>query len=158
MMLRAMLEGVDGVSLDLIAFSEAYERCKGALIPDVVIEVDARVDFRGDQMQLIVEAVRQCADPAPVLDAPHEERFFHIWLPPEYEDELPHRLYELLKAFPGDDRVWLHCQGKKLLPRLRVDADGSLTSAARALVGNNAVRLDVVTHASVPTLEAYSAD
>jgi len=158
MMLRAALEGVDGVSLDLIAFSEAYERCKGALVPDVVIEVDARVDFRGEQVQLIVEAVRQCADPAPVLDVPHEERAFHIWLPPAYEDELPHRLYELLRAFPGDDRVWLHCQGKKLLPRLRVGADGSLIAAARALVGSNAVRLDVITHASAPTLEAFSAD
>ena len=58
MMLRATLEGVDGVSLDLIAFSEAYERCKESLIADAVVEVDVRIDLRGEQVQLLIEAVR----------------------------------------------------------------------------------------------------
>ena len=62
MMLRATLEGVDGVSLDLIAFSEAYERCKESLIADAVVEVDVRIDLRGEQVQLLIEAVRPCAE------------------------------------------------------------------------------------------------
>jgi DNA polymerase III subunit alpha len=163
MMLRATLEGVDGVSLDLIAFSEAYERCKESLIADAVVEVDVRVDLRGEQVQLLIEAVRPCAEVVePVNAVPREERHAHIWLPPENSDDLAHRLYELLKAYPGDDRVWLHCTSpdgpKKLLPRLRVDADEHFASAARALIGPNAVRLTVVTRGGPPELEAYSAD
>ncbi len=162
MMLRATLEGVDGVSLDLIAFSEAYERCKESLIADAVVEVDVRVDLRGEQVQLIIEAVRGCAETEPTPAAPREERHAHIWLPHENTEDLAHRLYELLKAYPGDDRVWLHCTSpdgpKKLLPRLRVDADEHLASAARALVGPNAVRLEVVTRGGQSEREAFSAD
>jgi hypothetical protein len=39
-----------------------------------------------------------------------------------------------------------------------VDADEHFASAARALVGLNAVRLAVVTRGGPPELEAYSAD
>ncbi len=163
MMLRATLEGVDGVNLDLIAFSEAYERCRENLIADAVIEVDARIDFRGEQLQLIVEAVRICADAEPEIALPREERRIQIWLPPTTDDHLSHQLYELCKAYPGDDLLYLHCQEsdgqwKKLLPRMRVDADEGLAAAARALVGAEAVRTDVVVFMPERAYEPFSAD
>jgi hypothetical protein len=163
MMLRAALEGVDGVSLDLIAFSEAYERCKDALVPDVVIEVDVRVDLRGEQVQLLVEAVRQCADPEPAVDAPRIERRFHIALSIENTGDMHSRLHDLLRAYPGSDVVLIHCQTptgwRVLRPMfLRVDGDEGLQTAVRALIGRDAVRVETVTIARSAEYEQFSAD
>lgn len=163
MMLRATLEGVDGVSLDLIAFSEAYERCKELLIADSVIEVDARVDFRGEQVQLLLEAVRPCAEPTPVEHLAREERRLHLSLPADAHDDLHGRLHDLLKAYPGSDVILLHCEtpvGRKVLRPmfLRIDGDASLVAAVRALLGPEAVRVEVVAVPTVAEYEPYSAD
>ncbi len=163
MMLRATLEGVDGVSLDLIAFSEAYERCKEALIADTVVEVDVRVDLRGEQVQLLVEAVRPCADPDPTASEPQIERRVHISLAVGSSDDLHSRLHDLLRAYPGSDVVLIHCQTQAgrcvLRPMfLRVDGDASLQAAVRGLIGRDAVRLETVTLARPSDYEQFSAD
>ncbi len=163
MMLRATLEGVDGVSLDLIAFSEAYERCKEALIADTVVEVDVRVDLRGEQVQLLVEAVRPCADPDPIVSEPQIERRVHISLAVGSSDDLHSRLHDLLRAYPGSDVVLIHCQtpaGRRVLRPmfLRVDGDANLQAAVRGLIGRDAVRFETVTLARPSDYEQFSAD
>lgn len=162
-MLRATLEGVDGVSLDLIAFSEAYERCKDALMADVVIEVDARVDFRGEQVQLIVEVARPCLAPETGAETPRVERRVHLLLAPDATDDLYSRLHDLLRAYPGGDVVLLHCltpAGRRVLRPmfLRVDGDESLRAAVRGLIGSEAVRVETVTVVPPPAYEQFSAD
>jgi len=163
MMLRATLEGVDGVSLDLIAFSEAYERCKEALIADTVVEVDVRIDLRGEQVQLLVEAVRPCADVEPMTSEPQIERRVHISLASGSSDDMHGRLHDLLRAYPGGDVVLIHCQtaaGRRVLRPmfLRVDGDASLQAAVRALIGRDAVRVEAITLARPADYEQFSAD
>ncbi len=164
MMLRATLEGVDGVSLDLIAFSEAYERCREALVADRVLEVDVRVDLRGEQVQLIVEAVRQCVEPEPEARlVVRETRRLHIMLPPRPPDEFSVRLLDLLNAYPGSDEFLLHCawpSRKRILRpfRMRVGVDANLTAAVRALVGADKVHVETVQSRAPQEYEAFSAD
>src|SRR5581483_11052864 len=96
MMLRATLEGVDAISLDLIAFSEAYERCKDVCVADTVVEADVRIDLRGEQVQLLVEDMRRVAEPEPVVEEPREIRRLHLWVPMRDDLELHGRVQELL--------------------------------------------------------------
>jgi DNA polymerase-3 subunit alpha len=163
MMLRAVLEGVDAISLDLIAFSEAYERCKEFCVADAVVEVDVRVDLRGEQVQLLVEEMRPCAEPEPVASAPTEERRLHLWLPARDDLELHGKVHDMLRAYPGNDAIYLHCdtpRGRRVLhpARLRVDAETSLVSALGALMGADAVRVEIVTRAHADDVAMYSAD
>ena len=162
MMLRATLEGVDGVTLDVIAFSEAYERCREHLVADSVIEVDARVDVRGEQVQLLVEAVRPCAPLEPLDTAPRERRRLHIWLSAGCTDEVAGRLLDLLKAYPGGDEAYMHCRmtsgAAVLRPRQRVDADENLAAAVRALIGAQSARIEIATIPAEAVYESYSAD
>ena len=163
MMLRGAIEGVDGVTLDLIAFSEAYERSREALIGDTVVEVDARVDVRGEKVQLLVENVRPCAESEPVSTEPTITRRVHIWLRTQCSDDLGVQIFDLVRAYPGSDEIWLHFVlpgGNKILrpDNLRVDGDQSLCAALKTLAGPNAVRVETVTETRETAYEQYSAD
>jgi DNA polymerase III alpha subunit len=163
MMLRAALEGVDAITLDLIAFSEAYERCKEICVADAVVEVDVRFDLRGEQVQLLVEGMRRCAEPEPVIAVPTEVRRLHLRVPISDDLALHGRAQELLWAYPGNDEIRIHCTGgdgkeKHLLSRRRVDAHETLLDALRELIGHDAVSVQIVTTTPVDEYAAYSAD
>jgi DNA polymerase-3 subunit alpha len=163
MMLRATLEGVDAISLDLIAFSEAYERCKDFCVADTVVEVDVRLDQRGEQMQLLAEDMRPCADPEPVVETPIEFRRLHLWVPARDDLDLHGRVQEFLWAFPGSDEIRIHCQRRDgreavLLSRRRVDVEETLLTSLRSLLGPEAVRVEIASRGSMDDFTAFSAD
>lgn len=163
MMLRATLEGLDGVTCDIIAFSEAYERCKEHFAPDVPLELDVRVDQRGEQIQMIVEGARTIA---PTVEeetrAPRAARRLHLWFGRDCTDDLLIRVRELLTAYPGDDELLLHrdtARGVRVLRPLflKVDAEPGLVAALANLCSVDAVRVEQLRAAPLP-LEEVSAD
>ena len=163
MMLRALLEGVDGITIELIAFSEAYERCKAVFVADAVIEVAARVDVRGEQVQLIVERARACAEPEPVTTAPAESRRLHLWVPARDDVQFHGHVVDLLNAYPGDDEVHIHFTkadgtARPYHSRRRVDAEQSLLAALRSLIGADAARVEIVPPPTHDASMAYGTD
>jgi len=151
MMLRAALEGADGVTMDVIAFSEAYERSKEALIADTPVELEVRVDQRGEQIQLLIENAKVCiVTVMPEERAPQPVRRLHVRLPlAAADDDRAPRLHDLLRENRGDDEVYLHCEGESedglylvLKPmHLRVEAGPELLADLLTLLGPAAARV-----------------
>ena len=168
MMLRAALEGADGVTMDVIAFSEAYERSKEALIADTPVELEVRVDQRGEQIQLLVENAKVCVVVTPeAASAPRPVRRLHVRLPlAAADDDRAPRLHDLLREHRGEDEVYLHCAGEDgvylvLKPmHLRVEAGPELLADLHNLLGLAAARIitQMPAPAALPNYEAVSAD
>ena len=167
MMMRAVLEGGDGASIEVIAFSEAYERCKQHLIADTPLEIEVRIEQRGESLQLIVESAKPCVVTAPEASSPPRPlRQLHVRLPLDRADDLAIRVRELFALYTGGDEVYVHIVGGEratvLRPvRLRIEAGREIVADLRALLGPAAARVvTVVALAPVPLpeYEAMSAD
>jgi hypothetical protein len=126
-MLVAKLEDLTG-SLDFVAFPESYEKFRELLRDDAIVEVAGKLDERNESLQLICDAVRPY-DPAGEAGAetpddprdgddarapaPEQERTqeLRILVPTtadmEADIERMHRLYDVLKLYPGSDRITL---------------------------------------------------
>ncbi len=162
MMLRAMLEGVDGASSEVIAFSESYERNRENLIPDTPLELDVRVDQRGEQVQLLIEAVRLCVVEELQPATLQVRQRLHLRFGRECSDDLLVQVRDLLTGYQGNDEVILHREtddGVRVLRpmRLRVEADRSLAATLGGLIGRGAVCIETVNAATL-ALDAISAD
>ncbi len=125
-MLVAQLEDLEA-SRDLVAFPEAYERFREMWVEDAVLRVKAKVDQRGEDLQLICESVQPYGESLQqFLGLPQEEvgqppaegersstvLNVHLKLPVsgdlERDLELLKQLSRLLREHPGRDMITLH--------------------------------------------------
>uniref|UniRef100_A0A831TI39 DNA polymerase III subunit alpha n=1 Tax=Thermorudis peleae TaxID=1382356 RepID=A0A831TI39_9BACT len=129
-------------SIELVIFPDLYEESRELLAEDMVLRVNARVDVRNEDVQLIAQQIR-LAQVAPPADEP-EPAIIHLRLPvtgdPNDDIAAMHRLRDLLAEFPGEDRLILHLPtgGGEVLLRtsLRVDWCPDLAHVLEEAVGS----------------------
>jgi len=135
------LEDLTG-SVELVAFPDVYERYSELWNPDQIVEVTAKVDRRGEQLQLICESATSEIAVACRMAKPR--RAVHLRLPEaptlEHERRIMQNLYELLVHYEGDDEVVLHVPTSRGVVKLRsrsrrVDWNPELEAALREVLG-----------------------
>lgn len=93
----------DSGSLPFVVFPRTYEECKALLDEDAVVLLKAKVDYRDEELQLLVEKVS--APNMSELDHVASSIHHEIFIPRKTSQETLQELGELLKKSPGDDSV-----------------------------------------------------
>ena len=103
------LEDLTG-SIELVAFPDCYERHAAVWETDQIVEVVAKLERRGEQLQLVCETAS--AEITSVSAPPPPRRAVHLVFPisadPQADIDRMHRLDEVLRHHEGDDEVVLH--------------------------------------------------
>ncbi|WP_175953954.1 DNA polymerase III subunit alpha [Schaalia sp. Marseille-Q2122] len=131
----ATVEDLSG-SVEVLFFPRSYETIQSFLVPDIIVQVEGKVNIRDDQLSLYGQSmtildVREDADDPVDLEMPLS-RCTHAVL---------HELRECLEAFPGGSPVRLHLRepGRttivELDPKLRVSQSSAFFSQVKAVVG-----------------------
>lgn len=114
-------------SVELVVFPDLYEQVRDLITEEAVLAVQARVEERNEELQLVAQAL---SDPRGLLDeVTTPVRAVHIRLPisdsSERDIEVMHALRELLSQFPGDDALYLHLPvgGREVVLRARLRVD-----------------------------------
>src|SRR5262249_4258026 len=93
-------------SIELVAFPDCYEQHAELWEPDVILEVTAKVDRRGEQLQLICDTVTTEIKQAPRRTA---RRAVHLRFPAstnlDQDIRLMQDVFEVLILFEGDDEI-----------------------------------------------------
>ncbi len=130
------LEDLTG-TIELVAFPDCYERHASLWQEDAILEIDAKLELRGEGLQLVCErASGEVA--APVASVPR--RLIRVRLPASADVwtdiEVMQRIDAALRRFDGDEALVLH------VPR----ADGSeavLSSRSRLVEWGDDLRLEL---------------
>lgn len=93
----------DSGSLPFVVFPRTYEEYKTLLDEDAVVLLKAKVDYRDEELQLLVEKVS--APNMSELDHVASSIHHEIFIPRKTSQETLQELGELLKKSPGDDSV-----------------------------------------------------
>ena len=120
------LEDLTG-TIELVAFPDIFERTAGIWTVDAVLLIEAKLDRRGEALQLICETATTELPAAPTK--PASRRTVHITLPATRDVwadiQVMHRLDGIFRQHEGDDDLILHlpshrsqvqllCRGRKL--------------------------------------------
>ncbi len=141
----AEVEDLTG-SIDLVFWPEIYESYGTLLEPDTILDIQARLGWRNEKLQLIVNSVS-----VELERLGSSGRKLHITIPPQESDEEWNRLMQqvnrILQTSEGDDEVVIHLllddQDICLLSRTRrVTADERLVADLRRLLGDQALRTE----------------
>jgi DNA polymerase-3 subunit alpha len=135
------LEDLTG-TIELVAFPDCYDRHAALWQDDAIVEVTAKVDRRGEAVQLICE---QASTELSLQPPPPRRGAVHIRLkatPDVWADiQVMQEVDSVLRRFEGDDAVVLHLplgSGEERVLRSRsrrVDASQALEHDLRALSG-----------------------
>lgn len=90
-------------SLEFVVFPKAYAEYESAIKPDSVVLMKAKVEFKDEEMQLIVDKVAVPNDVA--MNHPASANHHDIFIPRKTEKSKLAELGKLLKAHPGDESV-----------------------------------------------------
>jgi DNA polymerase-3 subunit alpha len=105
------LEDLTG-TIDLVAFPDCYDRFATLFEVDTILEIVAKVDRRGDQLQLICESASCDISLKPKVSRPR--RALHLQLPFSHDVwndiRVMQSIDEILKRYEGDDSVIIHLQ------------------------------------------------
>jgi DNA polymerase-3 subunit alpha len=136
-------------NIELVAFPDAYERFAELWVDDQILAVEAKVDRRGEQLQLICEsAVEEL--PAEVVPA-GPSRQVHVRLAATADIWADigamHQVDEIIKRHDGDDAVVFHVPYRGGVRRFRsrtrrVEWNDVLAAELRRLLGQDGVRLE----------------
>lgn len=131
----ATVEDLSG-SVEVLFFPRSYETIQSFLVPDIIVQVEGKVNIRDDQLSLYGQSMT-------ILDLREDADD-----PVELEMPLSHcthavlqELRECLEAFPGGSPVRLHLKepGRttvvELDPKLRVAQSSAFFSQIKAVVG-----------------------
>ncbi|MDP9363577.1 MAG: DNA polymerase III subunit alpha [Chloroflexota bacterium] len=143
------LEDLTG-SIELVAFPDCYDKHAGLWEADAIVEVVAKLERRGEGLQLVCEsATTEVAVAAP---APLPRRTVHVRLPASSDAwadiRLMQRLDAVLQRHEGDDDVVLHVpRGRDGAVALRsrsrrVDWTALLAAELAEVVGANRVEVE----------------
>jgi DNA polymerase-3 subunit alpha len=134
-------------SIELVAFPDSYEQYMAMWEIDKILEVTAKVDRRGEQLQLICESATDQIET--LAAAPPPSSYINLRLPiseNHWEDvDLMRKVNVLLKQYDGDDSVMitLVTDGSEVRLRsrtLRVDWNDALQTELESLLGSGSVR------------------
>jgi len=134
-------------SIELVAFPDSYEQYMAMWEIDKILEVTAKVDRRGEQLQLICESATDQIET--LAAAPPPSSYINLRLPiseNHWEDvDLMRKVNVLLKQYDGDDSVMitLVTDGSEVQLRsrsLRVDWNDALQTELESLLGSGSVR------------------
>ena len=129
-------------TIELVAFPDCYERFADLWQIDAILEVVAKLERRGEQLQLVCETAS--AEVAPVAPAV-PRRVVHLRLPSSrdvWSDiRLMQNLDAVLRRHEGDDDVVLHIprRGSEVALRSRtrrVDWTAELAGELRTVLGD----------------------
>ena len=105
----AEIEDLSG-SIEVVAFPDLFERCGEVLQPDAILEFGAKVDRRGESLQLVCESVSATLSALPV--APVARRRVHVSLAaaddPWVDIEMMQEVDDRIRQFEGDDDIVFH--------------------------------------------------
>lgn len=141
------LEDLTG-NIELVAFPDCYEQHADLWEVDRIIETVAKVDRRGEQLQLICD---RASDEITPLARPTPRRAVHLSLPasPDVWDDirLMQTVDDILKRFEGDDDVIIHiptaAEPVALRSRTRrVEWGEQLEGALRQVLGSERVEVE----------------
>jgi len=142
------LEDLTG-TIDLVVFPDCFDRFGSLLDPGVILEVVAKVERRGEELQLVCESVTTELTVLTTEVAP--ARVVHLRLPATddvWRDiETMQHLDSILRRHEGDDRVVIHiptgARETILQSRTRgVEWNDILASEIRQLLGQEQVELE----------------
>jgi DNA polymerase-3 subunit alpha len=146
-------------TIELVAFPETYQTFQDAWEVDNVIEVEAKIDRRGEQLQLICERV---FDSIEMLGPRQSSRQVHIALVSDAADsdariDEMQRVLEILREHDGDDEVVVHLRvGEDDFPMrsrtLKVEWNEMLQSELERLLGPSSVWVEQI--GATPALAA----
>jgi DNA polymerase-3 subunit alpha len=109
------LEDLTG-TMELVAFPDTYERTTDVWVADAIVMIEAKLDRRGEALQLICEAATTELPVAPVAVGT-ARRTLQIRLPltaDVWADiQVMHRLDAVFRRHEGDDQVMLHLPGRE---------------------------------------------
>jgi DNA polymerase-3 subunit alpha len=107
------LEDLTG-SMELVAFPDTYERTSEIWVADAIVLVEAKLDRRGEALQLICEAATTELPVTPSA-VPDSRRTLQIRLPMTADVwadiQIMHRLDAIFRRHEGDDLVVLRLPG-----------------------------------------------
>ncbi|MGH2534015.1 MAG: DNA polymerase III subunit alpha [Thermomicrobiales bacterium] len=142
------LEDLTG-SIELVAFPDCFERHAELWEIDSILEVVAKVDRRGEQLQLVCETVSQDISLKPKLPTPR--RTIHLRLPLTtdvwHDIRLMQSIDEILKRHEGDDWVVIHLQTAATPVALRsrsrrIEWSDDLVGELGGVIGADGVKLE----------------
>ncbi len=114
-------------SIEIVVFPDLYESVRDSITEEAVLVVQARVEERNEELQLVAQAI---ADPRELLrELTRSSRVVHVRLPvsDNVDDDIEqmHELRELFSQFPGDDEVVLHLPvgDREIVLRARLHVD-----------------------------------
>ncbi|MEZ4532934.1 MAG: DNA polymerase III subunit alpha [Thermomicrobiales bacterium] len=138
-------------TIELVAFPETYQTFQDAWEVDNVIEVEAKVDLRGEKQQLICERVFDSID---ALGPRPSQRQVHIALVSDSSDanariDEMQRVLQIIREHDGDDEVVVHLRvGEDDLPMrsrtLKVEWNELLQAELQNLLGEASVWVEPI--------------
>lgn len=142
-------------SIELVAFPDTYEQFQEHWEPDRIIEVTAKIDKRGEQLQLICESAT--TELSAIVAIPALRRTVHLTVPAS-EDvwndiRLMQQIDSILNRFEGDDQVVIHL-GNHLKPaalksrKHRIEWSRNLEEALRGILATETIRVEEPARAS----------
>jgi DNA polymerase-3 subunit alpha len=142
-------------SIELVAFPETYTTFQDSWEVDNVIEIEAKVDRRGEQIQLICERVFDSID---MLGPKQSSRQVHIVIGDSGGDanariDEMQRILAIVREHDGDDEVVVHLRiGEDDFPMrsrtLKVEWNDLLKTELELLLGLNAVWIEQIGEAA----------
>ncbi len=135
-------------TIELVVFPDCYERFADLWQPDAILEVVAKIERRGEQLQLVCETAS--VDVAPAVAA-SPSRVLHLRLPTSSDVWTDIRLMQevdaILRRHEGEDVVVLHVrrQGAEVALRSRarrVEWTDALADELRVVLGRDGVAVD----------------
>jgi len=136
-------------NIELVAFPECYESFADLWQEDVILEVTAKLERRGEQLQLVCETAT--AELTLSKARPTSQRTVHVRLRASDDvwDDIRsmHEIVAILRRHDGDDAVHLHvpagAQTVVLCSRThRVDWNDVLAAELKRQLGSDQVRFE----------------
>jgi DNA polymerase-3 subunit alpha len=138
LMLVAQLEDLTG-TIPVVVFPKAFAKFSGLLVDDAVLLMKGKLnrDTRTDDLNILIEEI----EPIGEIE---EERVLHLELENVTDQNLLAQVKEQLLFFPGDEMVYLHLKGRKVLPaaNIKVKISPELVTALQALLGTAQVEIE----------------
>ena len=142
-------------TIELVAFPETYQTFQDAWEVDNVLEIEAKIDRRGEQLQLICERVFDSID---MLGPKPSTQQVHIALASDATDanariDEMQRVLAVVREHDGDDELVVHLRvGDDDLPMrsrtLKVEWNDLLRTELERLLGSKAVWVEQIGVAS----------
>ncbi len=124
-------------SARFVVFPKTYEEYKNILTPDQVALMKAKVDYRDDELNLVVEKI---SIPRPEeVENPHTGEYKEVFIPRKTDKDTLKKLGDLLKSKPGKEKVMIIIPNggtpKKIILPYSVDWTETLANQVKKILG-----------------------